>query len=191
MALAACLHFDVSTPNFLIQEAFAEFDVPWRNDLVGGWNPIKNGEFVLGDAPGLGLELDERPSPSHPYVAQRVSQPVGPRLADEFHAEPVTDEGVTSRPLPDFRIALTGDSRRVRGRRLRRRRARPRWRAVPYIRWHFMTDLAPKPGDPGYWSRLYSLEVSAGAHPRRRRPGGAASLGEAEHVRRGRGRPVS
>ena len=58
VALAACLHFDVSTPNFLIQEAFAEFDVPWRNDLVGGWNPIRKGEFVLGDAPGLGLELD-------------------------------------------------------------------------------------------------------------------------------------
>ena len=68
VALAACLHFDVSTPNFLIQEAFAEFDVPWRNDLVGGWNPIENGEFVLGDAPGLGLELDEEAIARHPYV---------------------------------------------------------------------------------------------------------------------------
>jgi galactonate dehydratase len=69
VALAACLHFDVSTPNFLVQEAFAEFDVPWRNDLVGGWNPIKDGEFHLGDAPGLGLELDERAIAEHPYVA--------------------------------------------------------------------------------------------------------------------------
>ena len=43
----------------LVQEAFAEFDVPWRNDLVGGWNPIKDGEFLVSDAPGLGLELDE------------------------------------------------------------------------------------------------------------------------------------
>jgi galactonate dehydratase len=68
VALAACLHFDVSTPNFLIQEAFAEFDVPWRNDLVGGWNMLKNGEFVLSDAPGLGLELDESAIASHPYV---------------------------------------------------------------------------------------------------------------------------
>ena len=68
VALAACLHFDVSTPNFLIQEAFAEFDVPWRNDLVGGWNPIKDGEFFLGDAPGLGLELDEQAIADHPYV---------------------------------------------------------------------------------------------------------------------------
>jgi galactonate dehydratase len=68
VALAACLHFDVSTPNFLVQEAFAEFDVPWRNDLVGGWNPIKNGEFHLGDAPGLGLELDEQAIADHPYI---------------------------------------------------------------------------------------------------------------------------
>ena len=68
VALAACLHFDVCTPNFMIQEAFAEFDVPWRNDLVGGWNPIRNGEFVLDDAPGLGLELDEEAIARHPYV---------------------------------------------------------------------------------------------------------------------------
>ncbi len=69
VALAACLHFDVSTPNFLIQEAFAEFDVPWRNDLVGGWNPIHHGEFVLADTPGLGLDLDESAIDAHPYVA--------------------------------------------------------------------------------------------------------------------------
>jgi len=68
-ALAAALHFDVSTPNFMIQEAFAEFDVPWRNDLVGGWNPIRSGEFVLSEKPGLGLELDEAAIRAHPYVA--------------------------------------------------------------------------------------------------------------------------
>jgi galactonate dehydratase len=69
VALAACLHFDVSTPNFLIQEAFAEFDVPWRNELVGGWNPIRDGEFYLEDRPGLGLELNEQAIADHPYVA--------------------------------------------------------------------------------------------------------------------------
>ncbi len=68
VALAACLHFDMSTPNFMIQEAFAEFDIPWRNRLVHGWNPIKNGEFVLEDKPGLGLELDEDEIALHPYV---------------------------------------------------------------------------------------------------------------------------
>jgi galactonate dehydratase len=67
VALAACLHFDISTPNFMIQEAFGEFDVPWRNGLVRGWNPIRNGEFVLTDEPGLGLELDEAVIAQHPY----------------------------------------------------------------------------------------------------------------------------
>jgi galactonate dehydratase len=68
VALAAALHFDVSTPNFMIQEAFAEFDVPWRNDLVRGWNPVCEGEFVLPDLPGLGIELDEAAIAAHPYV---------------------------------------------------------------------------------------------------------------------------
>jgi galactonate dehydratase len=69
VALAACLHFDVSTPNFMIQEAFAEFDVPWRNSLVNGWDPVRRGELVLGDEPGLGLELNEEALAQHPYVA--------------------------------------------------------------------------------------------------------------------------
>jgi galactonate dehydratase len=67
VALAACLHFDVSTPNFLIQEAFGEFDVTWRNDLVRGWNPIRNGEFALTETPGLGLDIDEGVIAAHPY----------------------------------------------------------------------------------------------------------------------------
>jgi galactonate dehydratase len=44
VALAAALHFDLSTPNFMVQESFAEFDVPWRSDFVCGWNPILNGD---------------------------------------------------------------------------------------------------------------------------------------------------
>jgi len=68
VALAACLHLDLSSPNFMIQEAFAEFDIPWRNRLVRGWNPLQNGEFTLQDVPGLGLELDEEEIARHPYV---------------------------------------------------------------------------------------------------------------------------
>ena len=69
VALAACLHFDVSTPSFFIQEAFAEFDVPWRDELVGGWSSVRNGQFVLSEKPGLGLELDEAALARHPYKA--------------------------------------------------------------------------------------------------------------------------
>jgi galactonate dehydratase len=78
VALAAALHFDVSTPNFLIQEAFAEFDVAWRNDLVRGWNPLSQGEFTISDAPGLGLDLDLAAIAAHPYQAHAF-----PSLWDE------------------------------------------------------------------------------------------------------------
>jgi galactonate dehydratase len=67
VALAAALHFDVSTPNFMVQEDFGTFDVPWRSQLVRGWNPIQNGELVLTDEPGLGLDIDEDVIADHPY----------------------------------------------------------------------------------------------------------------------------
>ena len=68
VALAAALHFDISTPNFMVQETFSDFDVPWRSDLVNGWDPLKNGEFILPDTPGLGLTINEKCIAEHPYV---------------------------------------------------------------------------------------------------------------------------
>ncbi len=47
VALAAALHVDISTPNFMVQETFAEFDVPWRHSFVKGWNPQRGGEFAV------------------------------------------------------------------------------------------------------------------------------------------------
>ncbi|MBI4551954.1 MAG: mandelate racemase/muconate lactonizing enzyme family protein [Candidatus Latescibacteria bacterium] len=67
VALCAALHVDWSTPNVIIQENFAEYDVPWRNDLVCGWSPIRHGEFLLPEKPGLGLELDTEVCAEHPY----------------------------------------------------------------------------------------------------------------------------
>jgi galactonate dehydratase len=68
VSLAACLHFDLSTPNFMIQETFSDFDVPWRSAFVKGWDPVKNGEYILSDLPGLGLDIDEKVIADHPYV---------------------------------------------------------------------------------------------------------------------------
>jgi galactonate dehydratase len=67
VSLCAALHFDWATPNVRIQENFAEYDVPWRNDLVRGWNPIEDGWFALPTKPGLGIELDEGVCAQHPY----------------------------------------------------------------------------------------------------------------------------
>jgi galactonate dehydratase len=68
VSLCAALHFDWSTPNFWVQENFAEYDVPWRNELVRGWDPIRRGEFALPEGPGLGIELDVEACARHPYV---------------------------------------------------------------------------------------------------------------------------
>ena len=67
VALCAALHVDWSTPNAMIQENFGDYDVSWRNDLVFGWNPVKNGEFVLPEKPGLGIELNTALCAKHPY----------------------------------------------------------------------------------------------------------------------------
>ena len=69
VSLCAALHFDWSTPNFWVQENFAEYDVPWRNDLVCGWSPVRHGEFVLPEGVGLGIELDVEACARHPYEA--------------------------------------------------------------------------------------------------------------------------
>lgn len=67
VAFCAALHFDWSTPNVMFQEAFAEYDVPWRNELVNGWNPLLRGEYRLPDKPGLGIELNTDVCAAHPY----------------------------------------------------------------------------------------------------------------------------
>ncbi len=67
VAFAAAVHFAYSTPNMHLLECFAEFDVDWRNELVGGWNPVRSGGVLLPDKPGLGLDLDEAAIAAHPY----------------------------------------------------------------------------------------------------------------------------
>jgi galactonate dehydratase len=67
VALCAAIHFGWCTPNVLVQENFAEYDVPWRTELLCGWNPVCDGEFVLPDKPGLGIDLDMEACARHPY----------------------------------------------------------------------------------------------------------------------------
>jgi galactonate dehydratase len=84
VALSAALHFDWSTPHVLVQENFAEYDVPWRNELVCGWNPIHRGEFLLPDKPGLGIELDIAAIAKHPYQKHAFPSLWDERWVKEF-----------------------------------------------------------------------------------------------------------
>ncbi len=67
VALCAALHFGWSTPQVMVQENFGDFDAPWRDELVGGWNPMDKGRYRLPDKPGLGIELDDAACARHPY----------------------------------------------------------------------------------------------------------------------------
>lgn len=84
VALAAALHFDMSTPNFMLQEDFGAFDVGWRSALVRGWNPGGNGELRVPTAPGLGIDIDEEVIAQHPYVPPTLATLWDPAWASNF-----------------------------------------------------------------------------------------------------------
>lgn len=68
VAMCAAVHFGWATPQVCVQEYFGDYDAPWRNELVGGWNPIHNGRFVLPEKPGLGIELNVEACLRHPFI---------------------------------------------------------------------------------------------------------------------------
>jgi galactonate dehydratase len=65
VSTAACLHFDLSTPLFAVQE------LVWRptviTDIVQTDMRLEGGNLYSGGAPGLGVELDEEAALAHPY----------------------------------------------------------------------------------------------------------------------------
>jgi len=65
LATATCLQLDACIPNFEIQESFDEFDIEWRKDLLKTQFPIQNGEMVIPNRPGLGVELNMKAVEEH------------------------------------------------------------------------------------------------------------------------------
>jgi galactonate dehydratase len=60
-------HIHASIPNFLIQECFDDFLVPWAREIVHGVPRVREGFLEPSDAPGIGVELDEIEMAKHPY----------------------------------------------------------------------------------------------------------------------------
>jgi galactonate dehydratase len=71
IANAVALHFDLSTPNFLIQEDMLA-DVPWRQDVVRHELRSEGGYWLPPDAPGLGIEVDEVEAGKHPFQQEVI-----------------------------------------------------------------------------------------------------------------------
>jgi galactonate dehydratase len=68
VSTAACLHFDLSTPLFAVQELVWRPDV--MPDIVRTDMRLEGGNLFSGGAPGLGVELDEEAASAHPYQPQ-------------------------------------------------------------------------------------------------------------------------
>jgi L-alanine-DL-glutamate epimerase-like enolase superfamily enzyme len=62
---AISAHFSAAVPNLRIME-FEVDDAPWRHDFVTKPLVVDNGEIVLADEPGWGLEVNEEGVRAHP-----------------------------------------------------------------------------------------------------------------------------
>jgi galactonate dehydratase len=68
VATAAAIQLDACTTNFVMQESFCEYDVPWRFDLLRNCPRPVNGHYEIPDAPGLGgIDLNLDAVREHPY----------------------------------------------------------------------------------------------------------------------------
>lgn len=60
-------HIHASLPNFLIQECFDDFLIPWARDLFDGVPRVVDGYLEPSDRPGIGVEIDEAACAAYPY----------------------------------------------------------------------------------------------------------------------------
>lgn len=66
VANAATLQLAACMPNFLYLETMAT-DVPWRNEVARETCQLVNGEMLISDAPGLGVDIHEEALLRYPY----------------------------------------------------------------------------------------------------------------------------
>jgi galactonate dehydratase len=60
-------HLHAAMPNFMVQECFDDFLVPWARDVFPGLPRVEGGCIGPSDAPGIGVELNEEEAAKHPY----------------------------------------------------------------------------------------------------------------------------
>ena len=79
--MAAALHFGLSVHNFGVQEHMPHSDETDR--VFPHRYTFERGFMHPGDAPGLGVDIDEARAAEHPYV--RAYLPVNRRLDGTVH----------------------------------------------------------------------------------------------------------
>jgi galactonate dehydratase len=75
VANVVALHYDLATPNFLIQEDMVG-DVPWRFDVVKTKLGSERGYWLPLEEPGLGVDVDEGEARKHPFQQEVPEQMV-------------------------------------------------------------------------------------------------------------------
>ena len=73
VANVVALHFDLATPNFLIQEDMLG-DVLWRFDVVQTQLKSENGYWLPLEDPGLGVDINEAEAHKHPFQQEILEQ---------------------------------------------------------------------------------------------------------------------
>jgi mannonate dehydratase len=81
VCMAAALHFDLSVHNFGIQEYMRH--APETDKVFPHSYSFENGLMYPGDAPGLGVDIDEVLASQHPY--QRAYLPINRKLDGTMH----------------------------------------------------------------------------------------------------------
>ncbi len=69
VANAATLQLAACVPNLMFLETML-LDVPWRREISDEKLVVKNGEMLISERPGLGIDLNEKELLKHPYVAK-------------------------------------------------------------------------------------------------------------------------
>ena len=82
VCMAAALHFDISVHNFGIQEYMHHSDE--TNAVFPHAYRFEEGMMLPGDAPGLGVDIDEAKAAQYPY--ERAYLPVARRLDGTIHS---------------------------------------------------------------------------------------------------------
>lgn len=76
IANAMNLHLAAALPNFTILETMM-FDVPWRGEICREDVKMQNGDMLINDAPGLGIDIDEEECAKHPFKPYALRHYIG------------------------------------------------------------------------------------------------------------------